>query len=341
MKHHLKVCFMEISHLLYNIDIFIHKCSLGEHFCGTFGRIAIPDLYYGFNRSVMKIQLEQLKSDDQASFSMMFNPRLSDLFFWHFHPEYELVYIEGANGTRHVGDHISSYKNCDLVLIGSNIPHLNFDYQVETAYSKVVVHFNTQFVEEQIGNTPELSTILNLFDLAKYGIAFTGNSRKEIGRRLFELESLTAFQQYLSLLDIMQDLAVRLSHVKLHETHYVNHFSEKEQDRIRSIYAHIDQFFHQKIELNEVAQICNLTKEAFCRYFKKTTGQTFVDFLNQYRISQAKRMMMSGGTVSDACYSCGFESLSYFNRVFKRNTGINPSQFKKSLLLQYAKVKGQ
>ena len=76
----------------------------------------------------MKIQLEQINPDAKSSFRLLHNPRLNDLFYWHFHPEYELVYIEGANGTRHVGDHISLYEYSDLVLIGSNIPHLNFDY---------------------------------------------------------------------------------------------------------------------------------------------------------------------------------------------------------------------
>ena len=75
----------------------------------------------------MKIQLEAISSKD-SSFSLMFNPRLSDLFYWHFHPEYELVYIEASEGTRHIGDHISTYEKSDLTLICSNIPHLNFDY---------------------------------------------------------------------------------------------------------------------------------------------------------------------------------------------------------------------
>ena len=94
----------------------------------------------------MKIQLETITSQDK-SFSMMFNPRLSDLFYWHFHPEYELVYIEAASGTRHIGEHISTYEKNDLVLIGSNIPHLNFDYGIKTTYRKVVVHLKKDFIE--------------------------------------------------------------------------------------------------------------------------------------------------------------------------------------------------
>jgi AraC-like DNA-binding protein len=78
-----------------------------------------------------------------------------------------------------------------------------------------------------------------------------------------------------------------------------------------------------------VASICNLTKPAFCRYFKKATGNTFIGFLNQYRISQAKRLLLMGRNISETCFECGFESLSYFNRTFKKVTNENPSSFLK------------
>ena len=110
----------------------------------------------------MKIQLEAISSKD-SSFSLMFNPRLSDLFYWHFHPEYELVYIEASEGTRHIGDHISTYEKSDLTLIGSNIPHLNFDYGIKTDYQKVVVHFKKDFSEAHFQSTPELSSLAKLF----------------------------------------------------------------------------------------------------------------------------------------------------------------------------------
>ena len=88
----------------------------------------------------MKIQLENIQPDDKSSFRLLHDPKLNDLFFWHFHPEYELVYIEGADGVRHVGKHHSNYQQSDLVLIGSNIPHMNFDYGIKTTYRKEVLH---------------------------------------------------------------------------------------------------------------------------------------------------------------------------------------------------------
>jgi AraC-like DNA-binding protein len=279
----------------------------------------------------MRIQLETISSPDK-SFSMMFNPRLSDLFYWHFHPEYELVYIKAAAGTRHVGEHISTYKESDLVLIGSNIPHLNFDYGIKTEYQKVVVHLKKEFVESHFQAMPELNPIHNLFEKSKHGLVFKGETKKLVGEKLFQLEHLNSFQQYILLIEVLQELANSSDIELLHEQSYQNKFSEREQGRLRTIYAYVDKHYHQKIELGEMAEISNMTKEAFCRYFKKASKYSFIEFLNRYRISQSKLLLMSGKTVSDACYQTGFESLSYFNRTFKKVADENPRDFRKKYL---------
>ena len=280
----------------------------------------------------MKIQLETITRHTDNSFSMMFDPRLSDLFYWHFHPEYELVYIKSATGTRHVGDHIATFKGSDLVLIGSNIPHLNFDYGLKTTYRKVVAHLKKDFIEKHIRSTPELSDIPRLFERSKYGIAFNGKIKNQIGERLLLFEQLDAFQQYLELLSIFRSLSESNDYELLHASPYTKKYSEREQGRVRTLYAFVDKHYQRQIALEEVAALSNMTKEAFCRYFKKASGNTFIDFLNRYRISHSKRLLMSGKNVSDACYNCGFGSLSYFNRVFKKITDENPSDFRKRYL---------
>ena len=279
----------------------------------------------------MKIQLEHIAKDTRSSFRLLHNPRLNDLFYWHFHPEYELVHIEGANGTRHVGDHISAYQESDLVLIGSNIPHLNFDYGIKTDYNKEVLHLSPNFKNTVFKEIPELQKILSLFDRSQHGIAFGGSTKSAVGARLKQLHTLDPFPQFLEVLHIFQILAVSTEYELLHEAVYITKYNEKQQKRLREVYAFVDQNYQQKISVNEVAALCHLEKATFCRYFKKATGNTFISFLNQYRISQAKRLLLSGQNISEACYTCGFESLSYFNRTFKKVTGENPSEFKKRM----------
>lgn len=277
----------------------------------------------------MKVHLETLSQNPPQSFSMMFDPRLSDLFFWHFHPEYELVYIEASQGTRHVGNHISTYHQSDLVLIGSNIPHLNFDYGLQTDYRKVVLHLKPSFVTDSLANVPELAGIELLFQRAKQGIAFKGALKSIIGTRLFAMKTQTPFDRYLQVLSVLEELAQASEYELLHSEPVESRYGAKEQKRLQRIYAFVDQNYTRKIPLEEVAAHCFLTKEAFCRYFKKHTTYTFTEFLNRYRITHAKRELLAGRSSSEACFLSGFESLSYFNRIFKKVTRETPSGFAK------------
>ncbi|HEV3249633.1 MAG TPA: helix-turn-helix transcriptional regulator, partial [Puia sp.] len=89
-----------------------------------------------------------------------------------------------------------------------------------------------------------------------------------------------------------------------------------------------------RIDIKKVAALIHLTSAAFCRYFKKITHRTFTDFLNQYRINQAKKLLLHDKNVTEACYESGFENLSYFNKTFKKVAGENPSHFRKRHLSQ-------
>lgn len=277
----------------------------------------------------MKIELETIGRDSNSPFRLLHNPRLNHLFYWHFHPEYELVYIEGASAKRHVGDHIASYEESDLVFIGSNIPHLNFDHGVQTDYQKEVLHIKPQFKDRVIGEYPELHSIDELFERSGFGIHFYGTTKMEIGMRMKRLHTLSPLEFFTESLHIFEFLAASNEYELLHDKPFKNLYNKNEQERLSRIYAYIDEHYQRKISLEEVASLSSLGKEAFCRYFKKASGNTFVAFLNQYRISQAKRLLLMGNNVSETCYECGFESLSYFNRIFKKVTGENPSGFKR------------
>ncbi len=276
----------------------------------------------------MKIQLEEIAPKVNSSFNIMVNPRLSDFYFWHFHAAYELVYIEGCEGTRHVGEHISKYVGSDLVFIGSNIPHLNFDYGVKTNYEKRVLHIQPEFLNLSVNNTPELQSIEKLFEKAKFGIAFNENTKKYLSERLKNLYSLDEFQQFLEVLNIFKYLSETNDYQLLHKQPIENQYNSREQLRMKKLYQFLDENYLRKIELNEVAELCNLSNAAFCRFFKQMTKLTFIEFLNHYRINHAKNLLLSGKNVSETCFESGFESLSYFNRIFKKITGENPLRFR-------------
>lgn len=272
---------------------------------------------------------EKISPDRGSSFHLMINPRLNDFYFWHFHPEIELVFIDQASGTRHVGDHVSRYEQNDLVMIGSYIPHLNFDYGVKTTYEKTVLHIQKDFMGGAMDQTPELFKIRDLFKLAEHGIAFGDVTKKMIGERFKKLHQLSRFNQFLEIISLLEILSCSTDFILLHDKPFQNQYNKKEQKRLSLIYDYIDSHYKQRITITEVSSLVNLSKEAFCRYFKKMTRLTFVEFLNHYRVNQAKRLLRLDLNITEVCYESGFEGLSYFNRTFKKYTGNTPSLFRK------------
>jgi AraC-like DNA-binding protein len=278
----------------------------------------------------MKIQLEEIIPRPGSSFNIMVNPRLSDFYFWHFHEAFELIFIEAETGTRHVGDHVSRYKDSDLVFIGSNIPHLNFDYGIKTPYQKIVLHIQVGFLKSALIGTPELVLIKDLFEKSKFGIAFGSDTKLKISERIKNLGQWSDFELYVEVISIFHILANAQDLELLHKNEVLNNFKNKEQLKLKKIFQFLDENFLRKIELEEVAQLSSLSKAAFCRFFKKMTKLTFVEFLNHYRINHAKSLLLTDTNVTEACYQSGFESISYFNRTFKKITQHNPSEFKRN-----------
>jgi AraC-like DNA-binding protein len=276
----------------------------------------------------VKIKKEIVLPDPGQSFKF-FTPRLRNNFLWHYHPEYELVYVEASNGIRHVGRHISSYMESDLVFIGSNIPHLNFDYGLKTAYKQIVVQLKENFLGDAFGNTPEFDAIQQLFAKAYLGLSFGGETKKKTVKKLKNMQGLSHFEQLLCLLEIFQILATSNEVTALNDQDTSIKLFLNDKIRMGSIYKYIHANYNEAPDVNKVAASVHLSTAAFCRYFKKQTNMTFTDFVNQYRITQAKTLLLQDTSVSEACYEAGFASLSYFNKLFKKITGENPSVFKK------------
>ena len=276
-----------------------------------------------------EIQLEKIVFEPGKSFKL-FSPRLKNTFMWHYHPQFELVYVEADAGIRHVGTHISGYTQSDLVFIGGNLPHLNFDYRLRSEYHQIVIQLKTDFLGDAISITPELNKIYQLFKTADYGIAFYGETKQLVAQKLKQLEGLDSFDQLIQLIHIFKILADSNECSILNKDLTSKDFILKDKIRMGAIYEYIDAYFDQKPDVNLVAAKVFLTTPAFCRYFKRQTNMTFTDFVNQYRIERAKNLLMQDQNVTETCYAVGFESISYFNKLFNKIVGENPSSFKKN-----------
>ena len=273
------------------------------------------------------LQLEKIGFETGKSFKV-FSPRLRNTFLWHYHPEFELVYVEADAGIRHVGRHISTYTQHDLVFIGGNLPHLNFDYRLRSDYHQIVIQLRTDFLGTAIGVAPELEGIGRLFREAAYGIAFSGETKTAVAGLIKEMITMPALDQLLNLILVLQRLADSRERQRLNDDLESRNFILKDKIRMGSVYEYIDAHYDRDPDVNAVARKVHLTTPAFCRYFRRQTNMTFTAFVNQYRVERAKNLLMQNHNVSETCYAVGLDSLSYFNKLFKELTGENPSDFR-------------
>ena len=277
----------------------------------------------------MKLALESIQPDADSSFRFLVTPNLNEVFYWHFHPEIELVYVEAEKGIRHIGEHLETYEGCDLALIGSYIPHLNFDYGVKSKVETVVIQFPSDYFDQGLTRIPELGQIVGLIHRAKNGLAFSGETKRVAGERLKQLQHLDRFSQFIELMRIFEYLAASTEFMELGARPVANALVLKKQERIHRVYQYVEEHFLEPINTRLGADYVSLSVPAFCRYFKNATHLTYTDFVNQFRINYAKKLLIQGRTVSESCYEAGFENLAYFTRLFKKRVGVSPSIFKK------------
>lgn len=279
----------------------------------------------------MKIQKEIIEFEKEKSFKL-FSPSLKNCFFWHYHPEIELVYVEASKGIRHVGKDISSFVDSDLLLIGSNVPHLNFDYGIQTECKQLVLQMRENFLHDLILSIPEFDTIKKLLERSHLGLSFSGKTKQTVVEKLHNIKDKNTFESLIGLMEILQILSHSTEVKELNNEDTRIKWFLNDKIRMGTIYSYIHENYDKKPNVNEIAQTVSLSTPAFCRYFKKQTNMTFTDFVNNYRINQAQIFLLKDESVTEVCFHVGFESLSYFNKLFKHHTGKTPSEFKKKHL---------
>ncbi|MEO2051118.1 MAG: AraC family transcriptional regulator [Allomuricauda sp.] len=251
---------------------------------------------------------------------------------WHYHPELELVYVNGGSGKRQIGSHVSYYRNGDLILIGSNLPHCGFTDKLTGNKSETLIQMKADFLGSDFFNIPEMKNIQKLFEVAKGGIAFYGKTKMKVGEKMEILEYQTDFQRLLSILNILNQLATSDEMHVLNAEGFSLETEVKDNDRINIVFNHVKAHFKEDISLEQISDMVSMTVPSFCRYFKKITNKTFTQFVNEYRLVHASKLLAEQPiSITQVCYDSGFNNFSHFNKSFKAFTGQNPSEYRNQL----------
>ncbi|UYZ62634.1 AraC family transcriptional regulator [Hymenobacter weizhouensis] len=289
----------------------------------------------------MKLQFEPIHPTVDSSFTLLHYTEVQQGgLLWHYHPEYELVYIPRGHGRRHIGQHISRFEDGELVLIGPDLPHLTFSYgqPAGAPFEEIVVQLRGDFLGPDFWQRPELSAIRQLLSRSHEGLSFGGATRAAVGTALRQLLDAPPFARLLLLLQVLQELAQAAPHdcTPLHAGTGGLGLSGKEQQRLSRVYQFVEQHYHRaSLSVQEVADVAYLSVPAFCRYFKKMTRHTLTDFLQEYRVGQACRLLLDDDlSVTEVSYASGFNNLSHFNKTFRKYTGQSPTEYRRQRLEQ-------
>ncbi|HIC31471.1 AraC family transcriptional regulator [Mesoflavibacter sp. CH_XMU1404-2] len=252
--------------------------------------------------------------------------------FWHFHPEIELVYVNKGKGRRHIGNHLSYFNNSQLILIGSNLPHNGFTDRLTSKGKETLIQFRPDFLGDHFFNIPEMAAIATLLEKAKKGILYRPETKKLVGPKIEKLPKHKGPKRVIKLLEILHLLSQAKDYVLLNADGYAFETQPQDSQKIDKIFKHINANFQSHISLEEAADQVSMTVPAFCRYFKKATGKTFTQLVNEYRVVHATKLLLeSKSSITDICFESGFNNFSHFNKTFKENTGKSASHYRSEM----------
>lgn len=251
---------------------------------------------------------------------------------WHFHKEYELIVINKSSGTRFIGDNVSSFKEGDLSLIGSNIPHMLRNDEEWLAANKgagaIYIHFTKDFLGKHFFDVPEMKLVKRLMERSSLALEIHGKTKKYTIGKLHEMYDQSPTQRLLTLLEILIKLSQSREMSPLLSTGYLANNSG-DSERISKVFEFIMANYKEEIYVQEIASKLNMSVAAFSRYFKHHTGKTFSDYVTEIRIGHSCRMLMENTySISEISFHSGFDNLSNFYRHFKKITGIIPREYR-------------
>lgn len=253
----------------------------------------------------------------------------------HYHEEYELNFIENAGGAqRVVGGDVAEIDDLELVLVGSNLQHAWFTHNCKgKKIHEITIQFHKDLFSDIFLKRNQVGYIRGLFDKAQNGILFSRETIVRIAPRIKNLEKRSGFDSVLELMSILHDLSISRN-IRVLSTTAAGTPSDalfSDSRRVEKVVQFMNENFAKAIRLGEAAKLAGMTETAFSRFFKAKTGVTFVDCLNEIRLGHASRMLIdTTNSIAEIAYDCGFNSISNFNRIFKKKKGSRPKEFRQN-----------
>lgn len=247
---------------------------------------------------------------------------------WHYHPETELTLIQRGQGTRFIADHIELFESGDLVLIGSNVPHY---WHVRGKSSGLAIQWHFP-LEHGIWDFREAALLRELEEAARWGLHLKGATAVAVRQRMEQIHSLSGLPRLASFLTIASILAsapecdVR----PLAARPFSLSGTDEQQEVIRRAVSYIIAHYREHVRLPELLKLTGMSRATFSRQFQLHAGRSFSTFINQVRLQAVCRVLRdSHEPITTIALEHGFNQLSFFNRLFRRELNMSPSDYRK------------
>lgn len=252
---------------------------------------------------------------------------------WHFHPEYEIHLITTTSGQTFVGDYIGRFEPDNLAIIGPNVPH-NWLSDVPTgtvvAERCIVLQFTQAFAAGCIALFPELLFLRSLLDASRRGLEFlapVGAAARPIMRRMLDADGPRRIELFFALMSVIRDGPAPhpLAGIDHHPTPEI-YMSQPLNHALAQIAANPTSDLRE----SDLAALSGYSPSTFSRAFRRKTGNSFVRYLNGIRLNRACALLIGEDThIADICFEVGFNNLANFNRQFRAQKGMSPSEFRR------------
>ena len=250
----------------------------------------------------------------------------------HQHEEIQLSYIISGKGTFIVGDTIKNYETNDILIFGSNVPHvLNSDVESNVSSHMISLFFSLDSFGEEFFNLPEFQKVKAFLSKAQLGLKLKNINLKEKFEAITKEGKLKRFLLFLEVLENMMESEVEtiasFSSKKI--------YTDNEGKRMSAIFDLALNNYHKDITLEDVSDVATMTPNAFCRYFKQRTNKTFVQFLTEIRIEKSCNLLSKNNelSIAEIAYQCGFKNISNYNRKFKGTKDVTPTEYRRRMSL--------
>lgn len=264
----------------------------------------------------------------------LFDRRLSRFpFNWHYHPEFELTLTLNSIGERFIGDHVASYGDGDLILVGPNLPHAWQSRETADAsqqHRALVIWFTAEWVHGLIERNPELAPIGAMLAESSRGLAFSDLACKASRSKLLALVGASPALRWLGLLELLLLLAVDAERQTLALQGFVSAGSVRDRERLDRVLTYLHAHYVDPIRLATLAGIAAMSESQLQRFFKCCTRMTVSDYLIQLRIGCACSLLLeSDRPIALIAAEAGYSHPSYFTRQFRTTKGMTPLEFRR------------